>query len=92
VQIASRLARRGVTGELPPAQEIEIVGLAAASHKDRDQWAKFLGGWIEELVFDLEDTAASGAISVRVNSFLLIATVLRTYLNKSQSALESLNV
>lgn len=56
------------------------------------QWAKFLGGWIEELVFDLEDKAASGAISVRVNSFLLIAPVLRTYLNKSQSALESLNV
>jgi hypothetical protein len=55
VRILNRIYRRRLNSPINYNSEIEIALIAAASHENLSDWAKFVGDWITEIAFEVPE-------------------------------------
>jgi hypothetical protein len=52
VRILARVLRRRPGVDIAPEDALRIAMIAAASHRDKASWCKFVGEWLTELAYE----------------------------------------
>jgi hypothetical protein len=89
VRIMCRRRRSESQTPLSPCKEMLVALYAGAAHADRAAWSAFVGEWISEIAFALEDRADGEAMLADLDTLCTIAPVLRRTLCRAIAAIDS---
>ncbi|QEI06783.1 hypothetical protein FXN63_13780 [Pigmentiphaga aceris] len=79
--------RKRLAGDLN--EELRIVLTTAASFKDPEEWARFSGEWITEIVFETSDKNAAKAFLPKLRRLVKIEPMLAKHCARADAALDA---
>jgi hypothetical protein len=89
VRILTRVLRRRPGVDIEPEDALRIAMIAAAAHRDKPSWCKFVGEWLTELAY--EDMSQEKAANLRqtIGALLLIEPQLWETCARAEAALSA---
>ena len=89
LRVLVRIMRRRGRLHTNPADELRIAMIAAASHEELEDWARFSGEWITELAFEIEDEEAAQRCLWKLRRLVQIEPALACHCAAADAALAS---
>lgn len=90
VQILVRVKRRGGAFQDNPENEVRIAFTAAAAFSDLDGWSEFIGNWITEIAFTLENQKRAGNLLRMLQRLKQLEPALQRTIAQAEAALSAL--
>ena len=90
LRVLVRVFRRKKRLHANPDEELRIAMMAAASHEEREDWARFAGEWITEFAFEMEDKEAARRCLRMLRRLVQIEPALACHCGAADAALASL--
>ena len=89
LRVLVRVLRRKKRFVKHPQEELGIAMLAAASHRDRAEWACFVGEWITELAFEIDGKHGAGQSRAMLRELIRIEPMIARHCSAADAALAS---
>ncbi len=89
LRILTRVMRRRKRLAVDPEDEMRIAMIAAASHAELDDWARFAGEWITEIAFDATDRNAVQRFLPKLRRLMALEPALARHCARADAALAS---
>ncbi|WP_271104641.1 hypothetical protein [Pseudomonas tohonis] len=90
VRVLSRVTRRRKDTSLSADDELRIAMIAAGSRRDLIEWAEFLGDWITEIAFEVQDVDQGVALLSHLRQVIILQPALLVTCSKAEAALQAL--
>jgi hypothetical protein len=92
LRILTRVMRRRKRLAADLQDEMRIALIAAASHRELDDWARFAGEWITEIAFGATDRSAAQRFLLGLRRLVALESALARYCARADAALASFSL
>ena len=90
LRVLVRVMRRRKRFNADPDDEMRIAMVAAASHEDLEDWARFAGEWISEIAFEVVEKESAQSFLTNIRRLVQIKPALAYHCAAADAALASI--
>lgn len=89
LRVLVRVMRRRNRLNASPDDEMRVAMIAAASHENVDEWARFAGEWMTELAYEVVERGAAESFLPKIRRLVEIEPALARHCTAADAAIES---